>query len=151
MRVQAHSHKKTTIKQKNDRMKTTLRSIAVVLLLSVTTCAGDLVNVSGARKIAVGGYDTVAFFTDSKPVNGLTRHHIGVSERDLLLRHRRSQGAVRRRGCQELAHSREEPREVILKIEAPRFVVEATDRILLPSDSNIIYCFPNQSRNELSL
>ena len=32
--------------------------------------AADLVNVSGASKVALNGYDTVAFFTDSKPVNG---------------------------------------------------------------------------------
>ena len=32
--------------------------------------AGELVNVSGASKVALSGYDPVAFFTDSKPVNG---------------------------------------------------------------------------------
>ena len=51
-------------------MKTTIQSLAALVLLSVSAFAGDLVNVSGASKIAVGGYDTVAFFTDSKPVNG---------------------------------------------------------------------------------
>ncbi len=51
-------------------MKTILKSIAASLLLSATAFAGDLVNVSGASKVAVSGYDTVAFFTDSKPVNG---------------------------------------------------------------------------------
>ena len=51
-------------------MKNTIKFIAVLLLLSVSAYAGDLVNVSGASKIAVGGYDTVAFFTESKPVNG---------------------------------------------------------------------------------
>lgn len=51
-------------------MKTMLKSIAASLLLSATTFAGDLINVSGASKVAVGGYDTVAFFTDSKAVNG---------------------------------------------------------------------------------
>jgi len=29
-----------------------------------------LINTAGASGIAVGGYDTVAFFTDHKPVNG---------------------------------------------------------------------------------
>ena len=38
--------------------------------LAVSAHAADLVNVSGASTIAVGGYDTVAFFTDKKPVNG---------------------------------------------------------------------------------
>ena len=38
--------------------------------LTFTAKAGDLVNVSGASNIAVDGYDTVAFFTDHKPVNG---------------------------------------------------------------------------------
>lgn len=51
-------------------MKTTLKSIAAVALLSVSAYASDLVNVSGASKAAVSGYDTVAFFTDAKPVNG---------------------------------------------------------------------------------
>jgi len=51
-------------------MKDITRSIAVVALLSVTALAGDLVNVSGASKTAVSGYDTVAFFTDAKAVNG---------------------------------------------------------------------------------
>jgi YHS domain-containing protein len=51
-------------------MKTIIYSIAAVLLLSVSAFAGELVNVSGASKIAVSGYDPVAFFTDSKPVNG---------------------------------------------------------------------------------
>ena len=49
-------------------MKNIITSIAAVALLSAF--AGDLVNVSGASKAAVGGYDTVAFFTDSKSVNG---------------------------------------------------------------------------------
>ena len=51
-------------------MKNILKSIAAIALLSVSAYAGDLVNVSGASKAAVSGYDTVAFFTDSKPVNG---------------------------------------------------------------------------------
>ncbi|MEI6084124.1 MAG: YHS domain-containing (seleno)protein [Verrucomicrobiota bacterium] len=38
--------------------------------LAVTAHAADLVNVSGASNIALSGYDTVAFFTDHKPVNG---------------------------------------------------------------------------------
>ena len=32
--------------------------------------AKELVNTAGASGIAVGGFDTVAFFTDKKPVNG---------------------------------------------------------------------------------
>ena len=51
-------------------MKNLLKSIAAFALLSVSAFAGDLVNVSGASKIALSGYDTVAFFTDAKPVNG---------------------------------------------------------------------------------
>jgi YHS domain-containing protein len=51
-------------------MKNILGSIAVVGLLSTAASAADLVNVSGASKVALNGYDTVAFFTDSKPVNG---------------------------------------------------------------------------------
>ena len=51
-------------------MKNLLKSVAALVLLSVSAFAGDLVNVSGASKAAVSGYDTVAFFTDSKPVTG---------------------------------------------------------------------------------
>ena len=51
-------------------MKNIIKSIAAVALLSVTAHAGDLVNVSGASKAAVSGYDAVAFFTDAKAVNG---------------------------------------------------------------------------------
>jgi YHS domain-containing protein len=51
-------------------MKAILKSIAALTLLSVSAFAGDLVNVSGASKAAVSGYDTVAFFTDAKAVNG---------------------------------------------------------------------------------
>ena len=52
----------------------TLRSFAAVaaatLALALTVTAGELVNTAGASGIAVSGYDTVAFFTDHKPVNG---------------------------------------------------------------------------------
>jgi YHS domain-containing protein len=51
-------------------MKTIIKSFVAVALLTVSAFAGDLVNVSGASKAAVSGYDTVAFFTDAKPVNG---------------------------------------------------------------------------------
>ena len=51
-------------------MKNIIKSIAAIALLSVSAYAGDLVNVSGASKAAVSGYDTVAFFTDAKAVNG---------------------------------------------------------------------------------
>ena len=51
-------------------MKNIIKSIAAIALLSASALAGDLVNVSGASKAAVSGYDTVAFFTDAKPVNG---------------------------------------------------------------------------------
>ena len=51
-------------------MKTIIKSIAALVLLSASAFAGNLVNVSGASKAALSGYDPVAFFTDSKPVNG---------------------------------------------------------------------------------
>lgn len=63
-------------------MKNLLKSIAAIALLSVSALAADLVNVSGASKAAVSGYDTVAFFTDSKPVNGspfITADHKGAT------------------------------------------------------------------------
>ncbi len=50
--------------------KNLLTLTAAALVLTLNAVAGDLVNVSGASNIAVGGYDTVAFFTDKKPING---------------------------------------------------------------------------------
>jgi YHS domain-containing protein len=52
------------------KMRNLIKSMAAIALLSASVFAGDLVNVSGASKAAVSGYDTVAFFTDAKPVNG---------------------------------------------------------------------------------
>ena len=63
-------------------MKHILKSIVATVLLSITAFAGNLTNVSGASKVAVDGYDTVAFFTDSKPVNGspsITAQHNGAT------------------------------------------------------------------------
>jgi len=51
-------------------MKNIIKSILAIALLSVYARAGELVNVTGTNKVAVSGYDTVAFFTDSKPVSG---------------------------------------------------------------------------------
>ena len=54
-------------------MKNIINLLAVTLTtaaLVVSAHAADLVNVAGASNIAVGGYDTVAFFTDHKAVNG---------------------------------------------------------------------------------
>src|SRR4029453_7804178 len=56
--------------EKGASMKTILRTLVALMLLSTPLLASDLVNVSGADKIAVGGYDPVAFFTDSKPIKG---------------------------------------------------------------------------------
>jgi hypothetical protein len=54
-----------------------MKNIKQLIALTITTAAlavcahaADLVNVSGASNIAVSGYDTVAFFTDNKAVNG---------------------------------------------------------------------------------
>ncbi len=63
-------------------MKKILKSFAAIALLSVSAFAGELVNVSGASQAAVSGYDTVAFFTDAKPVNGspfITADHKGAT------------------------------------------------------------------------
>lgn len=51
-------------------MTTITRSLIILLSSSTTLLAVDLVNVSGARNTALGGYDPVAFFTDSRPVIG---------------------------------------------------------------------------------
>jgi YHS domain-containing protein len=51
-------------------IRTFLASLITTLVVAFNASAGELVNVSGASNIAVGGYDTVAFFTDKKPVNG---------------------------------------------------------------------------------
>ena len=46
------------------------RSILALMLLSTPIFAAGLVNVAGASRVAIDGYDPVAFFTDAKPVNG---------------------------------------------------------------------------------
>ncbi|MEO5719215.1 MAG: YHS domain-containing (seleno)protein [Chthoniobacterales bacterium] len=51
-------------------MKIILQSIAALVLFSASVFAGDLVNISGASRAALSGFDPVAFFTDAKPVNG---------------------------------------------------------------------------------
>ncbi len=51
-------------------MKTLFKLFALAALTLTSVFAKDLVNTSGASGIAVGGYDTVAFFTDHQPVNG---------------------------------------------------------------------------------
>lgn len=63
-------------------MKNIITSTIAALVLAASAQAADLVNVSGASKIAVSGYDTVAFFTDSKPVNGspsISAEHKGAT------------------------------------------------------------------------
>ena len=42
----------------------------LTLLLASPVLAADLVNVAGASRVALDGYDPVAFFTDGRPVNG---------------------------------------------------------------------------------
>jgi len=51
-------------------MKQKLSMVLAVLLVSTPVLAASLVNVAGASHVALSGYDTVAFFTDGKPVNG---------------------------------------------------------------------------------
>src|SRR5262249_15224640 len=51
-------------------MKNIIQSIAAFALLTSSAFAGELVNVSGASKVAVSGYDPVAFFTEANAVNG---------------------------------------------------------------------------------
>ncbi len=51
-------------------IKSILAITLTTLALAFSATAGELVNTAGASGIAVSGYDTVAFFTDSKPVNG---------------------------------------------------------------------------------
>jgi len=63
-------------------MKTIVKSAAALALFTASALAGDLVNVSGASKAAVSGFDTVAFFTDSKPINGspfISAEHKGAT------------------------------------------------------------------------
>jgi len=54
-------------------MKNITKYLAITVAavaLAITAQAKELVNTAGASGIAVGGFDTVAFFTDKKPVNG---------------------------------------------------------------------------------
>lgn len=63
-------------------MKFFSRTHAALLLMSTPLLGAELVNVSGASRAAISGYDPVAFFTDSKPVNGspaITATHQGAT------------------------------------------------------------------------
>lgn len=54
-------------------MKNTMCSLTIIAALVtfvMPAFAGQLVNVAGASKIALDGYDPVAFFTDQKPTHG---------------------------------------------------------------------------------
>ncbi len=51
-------------------MKALTRILVALFLSSAALRAADLVNVSGVTRIAIDGFDPVAFFTDAKPVNG---------------------------------------------------------------------------------
>lgn len=55
-------------------MRSFVASLIATALLAGAAFAADLVNVAGASRIALSGYDTVAFFTDSKPVHGTPDH-----------------------------------------------------------------------------
>jgi len=60
----------------------TLALVGSALLVSASLLlAGEPVNMAGASRIALSGYDPVAFFTDSKPVPGspaFTAEHGGA-------------------------------------------------------------------------
>jgi YHS domain-containing protein len=50
--------------------------------MTTLTMTKELVNVAGASEVALDGFDPVAFFTDSKPVNGnfkITATHHGAT------------------------------------------------------------------------
>jgi len=51
-------------------MNRLMRILTALMLVSTPLLAADLVNVAGASRVAIDGFDPVAFFTDSKPVNG---------------------------------------------------------------------------------
>ena len=51
-------------------MRRIAHSILLLALMASPVLAADLVNVSGASRVALDGYDPVAFFTDGAPANG---------------------------------------------------------------------------------
>lgn len=51
-------------------MKKITHAVLILTLLFSPVLATDLVNVSGASRVALDGYDPVAFFTDARPMNG---------------------------------------------------------------------------------
>ena len=73
-------------------MKRNLLVVLAWLALSVPASAGELVNTAGASRIALTGYDPVAFFTDAKPVHGspsITSEHAGATYLFVNEEHRR--------------------------------------------------------------
>jgi YHS domain-containing protein len=51
-------------------MRKIVQAAVILALLSTPVLAVNLVNVSDASRIALNGYDPVAFFTDARAVNG---------------------------------------------------------------------------------
>ena len=52
-------------------MTQTATSVAASEQVSASALAHNLINVSGASKVALSGFDAVSFFADSKPENGM--------------------------------------------------------------------------------
>lgn len=62
-------------------MKLMVPFLIMMVAMASPLRAEDLVNVAGASRIAISGYDPVAFFTDAKAVNGspfITAEHQGA-------------------------------------------------------------------------
>lgn len=63
-------------------MKSVITSLIALCLLANVALAGELVNTAGASNVALNGYDTVAFFTQSEAINGspsITAEHEGAT------------------------------------------------------------------------
>jgi len=50
--------------------------VSLLLLLSVSSLAIDPIYTGGATRAAIKGYDTVAYFTEGKPVKGLAQYSV---------------------------------------------------------------------------
>lgn len=52
-----------------------MRKLAIALGVACCTLAGSVANASNQLSTAIGGYDSVAYFTEGQPVQGRAKFH----------------------------------------------------------------------------
>ncbi len=53
--------------------------LALLVMFTIEVCAADTIYTSFFSTDAVGGYDTVAYFTEGKPIKGKNRYKVELN------------------------------------------------------------------------